>query len=183
MKAFSKSVGLGLILFTLLSFAKKDSWIHFESEEFQFEIDFPQKPKAQPQEVETAAGTLKMNMFIYDASEAKSDQNLVYMVNYTAFPKEMLSVDTETGVEEFFRGSIDGAVRNVHGKLLSETIISLGDYPGREVRIDFKEGLAVITMRTYLVENQMYMLQTITATEQDFNTSIGKFMDSFKILK
>jgi hypothetical protein len=69
----------------------------------------------------------------------------------------------------------------VHGKLLSEKIIQINGFPGREARIDFRDGLAVITMRAYLVKNKMYILQTITETKKDFNKSIGKFMDSFKL--
>jgi len=49
------------------------------------------------------------------------------------------------------------------------------------VRIDFKDGLAVIRMRYYLVKNRLFMLQIFTETKKEQNKSIDRFMDSFKL--
>ena len=51
------------------------------------------------------------------------------------------------------------------------------------VKIDFNGGRAFIQMRLYLVENKMYLLQTITEAEKDNNKSVGRFMDSFALIK
>ena len=74
-------------------------------------------------------------------------------------------------------------VKNVSGKLLSESKIDLENYPGREFKIDFKDGLAIIKTRIYLVDTTVYFLQTITKTEKENNKLIDKFMNSFTIKK
>jgi hypothetical protein len=84
-------------------------------------------------------------------------------------------------LDAFFRNAIDGSVKNYHGKLLIEKIIEFEKYPGREIKVDFKEGLAIVKMRCYLIKNRMYILTTITETKKDFNQSINKFMDSFTL--
>ena len=72
-------------------------------------------------------------------------------------------------------------VKNVKGTLLSESTITINDYEGREFRVNYSEGLAVIKMRCFLVKNVMYMLQTICLTEKENNVSSQKFFDSFKL--
>jgi hypothetical protein len=72
-------------------------------------------------------------------------------------------------------------IGNLHAKLLQETIIDFKGNQGREIRVDFREGLAVITAKLILVRNKYYMLMVITDTKKDFNKQISKFMD-FEIL-
>ena len=84
-------------------------------------------------------------------------------------------------LDDFFKKSIAGSLNNVQGKLLSEKVIELGKYPGREIRVDFQNGLGVIKMRIYLVKNTMFMIQTITDTQKQYNKSVDKFMNSFQL--
>ncbi|MCV9386186.1 hypothetical protein [Reichenbachiella ulvae] len=180
-----KRTSITAILFMtllLFSFSKSDKWVLFESTEYGFKVDFPKEPTSNPQTVNSEIGLLKMNIFMYEASNNKKDDNLVYMVNSTEYPDTLINSNKTEILYNFFRNSIDGAVNNVHGKLLSETVITIDEYPGREIRVDFQNGKAVITMRLYLVKNQMYMLQTITETNKDFNNSIKRFFDSFELL-
>ncbi|TLX77659.1 hypothetical protein E9993_03180 [Labilibacter sediminis] len=182
MNKLTKITFIAMLAIGLLSFAKAGKWFQFESSEFGFKIEFPKEPTSNPQVINSAIGELKMNMFMYHASSNGKDDNLVYLANYTEYPDSLVNSENTETLPTFFRNSIDGAVTNVHGKLLSEKNIAIDEYPGREVRIDFQQGKAVITMRIFLVKNKMYMLQTITATNKDFNKSITQFMDSFKLL-
>ncbi|MFN6946338.1 MAG: hypothetical protein ACK4ND_15425 [Cytophagaceae bacterium] len=171
-----------LILLSFMSFIQAEKWFLLESKQYGYKIEFPKKPTEKPQVVNSEIGELKMNIFIHDASKDGKDDNLIYMVNYTEYPDTLIHSDKTEILSDFFRNSIDGAVRNVHGKLLSEKVIQIGEYPGREIKIDFRDGMAVIRMRIYLVKNQMYLLQTITETKKDFNKSITRFMDSFELI-
>ncbi len=177
-----KLLASSLILFSLMSFVKPDGWYLFQSEQYGYKIEFPKEPTENPQVVNSEIGELKMNIFMYDASKVGKDDNLIYMINYTEYPDTSINSKRTEILDDFFRNSIDGAVKNVRGELLSEKIIKIGEYPGREIKIDFKDGMAVIRMRLYLVRNKMYLLQTITETKKDFNKSITKFMDSFELL-
>jgi len=181
-----KQVGkvlMGVLVILLFShFVKPNEWFWLESKQYGYKVEFPDKPTERPQRIKSAIGELKLNMFIYDASKAPQDDNLMYMVNYTEYPDSVVNADKIENLDVFFRGAIDGAVKNVNGKLLSEKIIELGKHEGREVKVDFQDGVAVIRMRMFLVQNKMYMLQTITETSKDFNKSITRFMDSFQFI-
>ena len=173
-----------LILFCIsvhLGYSQSSEWINFKSPEGDYSILFPEQPSANHQNIDSDIGELKMNIFMYQANDSNADDNILYGITSTAFPKDYLVDPTEDELKEFFRGSIDGAVNNVQGKLISEKIVTFEGYPGREFKIDYRDGLAFIFMRAYLVENTMYMLQTITVPSKDSNKSIYRFMDSFSL--
>ncbi len=175
------TIPLFFLLATAVS-AQSDSWVLFKTAAFSAE--FPKQPATEATKVNSAIGELKLDMYTYDASESSdNDANYVYMVMSTEYPDSLVNSDDTDRLPDIFRGGIDGAVNNVKGKLLSEKIIEIDGFPGREIKIDFKDGLAVITVRLYLVKNKMYMVQVITATENDMNKASQKFLNSFKLIK
>jgi hypothetical protein len=178
MKIISAFVGT-FLLTVILSFSTPEDWVLLENSNFR--ILFPQKPQDQTQTVNTALGKLNMETYIYEVPDSQKDDNLIYMLAQTTYPDTAINSDKTGLIDKFFRGSIDGAVKSVHGKLRSETIIQLNGYPGRKVRIDFNEGLAVINMRFYLVKNILYASETITESKNDSNKSIDKFFGSFSL--
>ncbi|HVW61578.1 MAG TPA: hypothetical protein VHC48_16110 [Puia sp.] len=162
-----------------MSFIHQNGWYLFDSNKYK--MFFPKRPDDQVQTVQTAIGELKMNVHMYEAPENETDDNFTYGIIETDYPDTVINSGKKDILDKFFRNSIDGAVKNVNGKLLTESNIQLNGFPGREFRVDYKDGLAVITMRAYLVKNTMYMLQTITETKKDHNAAIGKFMNSFTL--
>jgi hypothetical protein len=167
----------GLISFSFLT----EKWYLFESKEFGFTILFPKKPTEQSQNVESAIGPLKLNLFLYEGANDPTDENYVYGVNYTEYPDSLFVNIDSTTMSNFFRGSIDGMVGNVKGELLSEKTIELKGFPGREVKASLMNGTAIIKARLYLIRNKMYMIETITDTKKDSNQSIDKFFNSFQL--
>src|SRR6187551_577918 len=99
----------GLISFSFLT----EKWYLFESKEFGFTILFPKKPTEQSQNVESAIGPLKLNLFLYEGANDPTDENYVYGVNYTEYPDSLFINIDSTTMSNFFRGSIDGMVGNV----------------------------------------------------------------------
>ncbi|WP_339812315.1 hypothetical protein [uncultured Imperialibacter sp.] len=172
-----------IALLTVLSSFASGKWFLFEDKEFGFKIEFPEEPTATPQMIDSEIGQLKMNIVMYDASEKGNDDNLLYMTNVTEYPDSLINSDRTDILDKFFRGAIDGAVNNVKGKLLTEEVKNLADYPGREITVDYGQGMAIIRMRLFLINNRAYMLQTITETGKSNNESIHRFMDSFELLK
>jgi len=158
-----------------------DSWVTFENGSCK--MLFPKTPVDESQTVNTAIGELKLNNHSYEVPDGTEDDNLVYLLSETEFSDSntINSKNGEAAVDKYFRGSVDGAVNSVQGKLLTEEVIQLDGYPGRKFRINVKDGAAVITMRSYLVRNKVYMLQVITETKKDYNKSIDKFMSSFTL--
>lgn len=180
MKFLKRSLTLIIIGMFGLSFTFLDDWILFEG--IGFKMLFPERPAAQTETIKSAVGELKMHIYMYEVADTARDENLLYGLFQTDYPDSLISSYKKDNLESFFRNSIDGAAKNGRGKILSETIIELDGYPGREVRIDFQQGLAVIRMRFYLVKNRLFILQTITITKKDFNKSIDRFMNSFKLV-
>lgn len=166
-----------------MGFVDSREWYLLKSNKFGFKIEFPQKPKATTHTINTEIGDLKMNLFICDLSNSENDNNLVYLANYSEYPRDLVNSDMKSSLKTFFRNSVDGAVSSVHGKLLKERVIDYKGYPGREFSVDYENGLAVIKMRMYLVKNKMYMIETISKKEYEFNTSIDRFMNSFELTK
>ena len=99
----------------------------------------------------------------------------------TEYPSGTAHSDNKAALPEIFEGSVNGAVANVAGKLLSDQAIEINGYPGREFRIDFQDGLAVIKMRSYLVKNKMFILQTICDPKKEGNAAAERFFASFKL--
>ena len=164
---------------TITSFKATDDWYLLETKSYK--ILFPKKPTASSQDVDSKSGKLTLNLNIYEVPKNESDDNYVYMTNETTYPDSLINSDKKEILDDFFKKSIAGLLNNVQGKLLSEKVIERGKYPGREIRVDFQNGLAVIKMRMYLVKNTMFMIQTITDTQKQYNKSVDKFMNSFQL--
>ncbi|MEP6707291.1 MAG: hypothetical protein ABJC05_07215 [Pyrinomonadaceae bacterium] len=80
----------------------------------------------------------------------------------------------------------DGAVGAVKGTLLSEEAISLGGYPGRELKVAAKNSDLdlVIRARIYDVGRRVYILEHICQKSSDSPTvaeKTARFFDSFKV--
>jgi hypothetical protein len=156
------------------------SWKTFNDSDANYSILFPGEPNENSQTVETEIGNLEVKQYIFEPKLGK-DANILYGTGYTVYPAQYIdnrSMDEEQ-LAEFFRNSVNGTVANVQGRLLSTHIIDYKGYPGREIKIDIKDGLAVVKMRSYLIQNKMYILQVISPAKNTFNKSINYFLDSF----
>ena len=175
LKSFTAFV---FILVITLGFTVHSDWYLFETDSFS--IEFPQKPAENTQSIATAIGDLKIVMWSSETKKTEDD-NLVYSLMLSDYPDSLINSDKVELLDRFFRGSVDGAVNNITGKLLSEKKIELCGFPGREAWIEYANGKAVIKMKFYLVHNRMYILQTITEPGKEDNQNSLRFHDSFKI--
>ncbi len=179
MRKFKTIIIFIIILTFSVGFTNSKDWQLLELEDFQ--IEFPKKTDYQTKIINSPIGNLKMHIYMYDSSQDKKDDNLVYGVMFIEYPDTIVNSDSKEDLTPLFKNSVDGAVNNVNGKLLSESVIELDGFPGREIKVDFKDGLAIIKMRIYLVKSKLFIIQTITKTKNYSNKSIDKFMDSFKL--
>lgn len=174
---------VSIIAVVMMSFVGAKTWYVLNLKAYGCKLEFPGEPTQKKQKINSAVGKLKLDMYIYEPAAQAKDENLVYLFNYTEYPSSQVSSGDTEALDAFFDNALKGAVNTVNGKLLSEKDISIGKYPGREAKIDYKEGVAIITVRLYLVENKMYMLETIAETKKDPNASITKFMNSFTLVE
>jgi hypothetical protein len=179
MKKNSLFPGILLLAILSVSFIKTDDWVLFEAHGCQ--IYFPKMPADQSQTINSAIGELKVNIYMYEVPGGARDDNKLYGLIETAYPDDKINSDMKDKLTDIFRGSVDGAVNNAKGKLLTESIIQLNGFPGREVRISVDDGSGIIKMRSYLVKNRMYVLETVAETKNDANKASDRFMNSFTL--
>lgn len=172
--------GVLCLLFEVANGQEPDTWYTYRNGDFGFVIDFPGKPDSSVQTVNTAAGLLNMHMYQIDQSKDDSAQNIYYAVNYTRYPDSLdikaLNIDT------FYTHSIKGMLANLKSDLIEEKVVYIGGYEGRELRVDFQKGLAIITERLVLADKRYYLLMVVTENEKDRNLNIQRFFDSFRLL-
>lgn len=147
-------------------------WVRFTSDEWRCSALMPQQPTLSSQEAKAATGE-KFTQYLARASDLDSLYALSYF-DYT--PSMAFSLD---------KGR-DGMVSAVNGTLLSEEAISLGGYPGREIKVaaKSKEIDLLIRARFYNVGNRVYVLQHMVTKASDSAATAekaAKFFDSFKV--
>lgn len=159
------------------------TWVEFENQEAGFRAMFPKKPQKTIQNVEGETGALAINLFIHQPV-AGLDKNLVYSVAHVSYPADQINYSKmdDAALEAVFKKSIDGSVSSVEGSLVSVEKIKFGEFPVREVKIDFNQGLTAMVLRYFLVGNNLYILQVIHPPANANNPSIRRFMDSFELL-
>ncbi|MEO0581511.1 MAG: hypothetical protein AAF135_04750 [Bacteroidota bacterium] len=147
---------------------------------FTFKANFPSKPDFQQRSIPSPMGDLTLNLYVCEGGEA--DENLLYLVNATAYPAETVHSDSTDKIEAFYQGAISGAASNVNGKVLTRKAIEVNGYEGREVTIkmDADGSVAIIRSRMVLIQNVIYMMQTIAEEGKDGNQAAQVFLESFE---
>lgn len=160
-----------------------DDWELFRFERGLFQIEMPELPAFSSQKLTTEIGELNMNIFMHEGEEG-IDDNILYMISFTDYPADKINSEEmdETTLDEYYKGSVQGSVNNMNGKLLDEKNIELFGHEAREITIDYLEGQAIMRMQILLVKNRMYALQAIALTDNDKNEDQKRFFNSFELL-
>lgn len=180
----AKTTTMKTSLFYLLVFLSTqlpkpaNEWYTYQNQ--QFSIEFPQEPEVTKQNVPTAIGDIEMKIASYEGPK-NTDGNLAYVFISSIYPDSLINSGSKEKLPGFFRSSIDGAVKNVNGKLISEKVVTLNGFPGREANVDYGNGLAIIAVRMFLVKNHVYFVQTISEAGKADNENALRFHQSFKL--
>lgn len=143
----------------------------FKSPDNSFTIMLPKDIKEEKQTVNTQLGPIE---YLSYNAKAKYQE---FVVAYSDYPDSLVAVsDPKTSLD----GARDGAVRNIQGTLLSETIIDMNGYPGRELRIEGPQKIILIS-RIYLVEKRLYQIMAVSKPDHSFDKKINEVLNSFKI--
>ncbi|MCF8231715.1 MAG: hypothetical protein K9J27_05940 [Bacteroidales bacterium] len=90
-----------LMLLSIMSFAKPETWFLLEAEQYGFKIEFPKEPTENSQVVNSEIGELETNIFTYDASKDDKDDNLTYSVSYTEYPDSLINSEKTENLSVF----------------------------------------------------------------------------------
>lgn len=157
------------------------SWYTVDSKEGKFKITFPGKPEQSQKPANTPAGPIKVNLFTYNADRS-DDGNKLYLLMYSDYPEAVISsTKSKSVVDTFFKNAIDGAINNIHGKIISIESSPINKYPGRFVKASFAEGKAMMDVHFYLVKNRFYMLEVGYQKKELNAASEKRFFSSFQL--
>jgi hypothetical protein len=177
---YIKQLLIPVLLLATGSLVVTANWINFEN--VYYRILFPSLPASDTTKAASPAGNLMVYSHIYQSPENAADSNLAYSLTEIGYPPEMAKASTGAGFEKgFFRGAIDAAVKTINGKLLTEKEIVFKGYPGRDVLIDYGQGLAMVKMKIVFAKNRSYAIQTISLTGKENNQSSDRFFGSFEL--
>ncbi len=178
-----KTLFLLVPAFALLfcSFIPAD-WVAFQNTEGKFKMLFPRQPVKSVQDLSESGFDLKMNIFLYDASKYKDD-NEAYLIMFCDYPDTLISSEFKDEIlDSFFSKGIEGAAKNMQGTVTSMQKITYKEFPGRKVKISFMEGKGIGYMIMYLVNSRAYILEVVCEPLKDKNASIDKFLNSFALV-
>ena len=109
--------------------------------------------------------------------------NVAYWVSYGDYPGTLVA---KISPEAVLDGARHGMVSNINGKLISETIVSLAGYPGRELLIDVMGGNRqeiTIKAHLFLVKNRLYQIAWCAPKGKASIVEMDAFLKSLKLLK
>ncbi len=166
-----------------ITVAQQEEWIAVKDIEKGYRVDFPSQPTGKDQPVSTAVGEVMMKMNMLDQSADLNSDVLIYMIAYTVYPEEGNSYDDPETIDKMLDGSVNGAVQNTNGTLLSSVKGTFNGFGSVESKIAIQSGLYIIHMKGILVSNKLYLIQTICAKEKDNNSNDKRFFESFELIK
>jgi hypothetical protein len=135
---------------------------------------FPGQPKEQALATLEADGKRTLHRFMCEMPEKRGSYGVVY-TDFELNPGWTLDPD------ETLDDLRDKVLAELHAKLLSEKVISLGGSPGRELMLEYR-GQAQIQMRSYLVNTRLYQIIAGSSEFAAASHNIETFFDSFKLL-
>lgn len=177
---------LTILIVAIISIAATtpmSDWEIFRFERGLFQIEMPELPAFSSQRLSTDLGELNMSIFMHEGEEGVDD-NILYMISFTDYPTDKVNANKmdELALDEYYKGSVQTSVNNMNGKLLDEKTIDLFGHEGREIKVDYLDGQAIMRMQILLVENRMYAIQTIALAANDNNDDQKRFFNSFELL-
>ena len=152
---------------------KKPTPTALKSKEGKFSVAMPDKPTERTNKVKTDIGELDLHAFLVD----QTDRALVVM--YSDYPDGSVAANTD----KVLAGCIEGNVKALKGKLLTEDKITTGKakFPGREIRIEMPDKKNTYRARLYLAGDRLY--QVVVLGPDDFTKGkvVEDFLKSFAI--
>ena len=166
-------------------FSQSSDWSTVKDLESGYRVDFPGEAEKKSSEVSTEKGPL--DMYTYSYLDVGGDSSISFMTSYTRYPTEFFPNGLESieAQRAFFEGSVNGAVANLNGKLISNESFEFNGYPGRHIKIEVvSQGFRyVMIMWSVLVDYEFYILQAIGEEDYSDNKNVKRFINSFELIK
>jgi hypothetical protein len=159
----------------LVTQAESESvWKPFSSPEGGFTVLFPGQPNADKGNTNTAANSNNLQSF-----SVLRENEALYVVSYKDVVETL--IQNSRNPNKVLASVVSGIEKGSKGKVLGENSISLGNFPGREIRIRLEKNI-ILLGRIYLVNKRVYQLFVVTNQEANLTKSIDGFFKSFQVL-
>jgi len=154
--------------------AQSSIWKPYSSTQAGFTVLMPGTPSEESTSVKTEIGVIPVQLFsVVRPSEA------VYVVAYSDLPDNISQNSRD--IEQLLSGIAAGFSEGSGGRLISQQPIKLGNVQGREIRLQFSQGVISIG-RIYVVNKRLYQVVVATTKEKNLTKSIEGFFNSFQLL-
>jgi hypothetical protein len=148
------------------------AWVTLSPPGAGFSVEVPGSAKESTLNVPSPAGQLAAH--VYQVSSP--DGRMEYDVVYSDYPSGIILQP-----DGALNGARDGAVKQVGGRLLSEQKLMLGEFPGKEIRIEVATNRIAARQRFYLVKLRLYQLVLLVPLGTPEPTDADRFFNSFKL--
>jgi hypothetical protein len=149
-------------------------WKPFSSKEGGFRVLMPGTPTQEQRTTKTQMGAFPTNTF-----SVIREQEAGYVVGYLDFPKN-LSLNSRNQ-NQYLTAVATGFAQGAGGRLVSQRNIRLRNLPGKEIRLQFEQGV-IGRGRMFLDNKRLYVAIAITDKESSLTKSIQGFLDSFQLV-
>lgn len=155
-------------------FVAQSIWKPFSSPEGGFRVLMPGTPIPGKDNVNTQSGSIPINFFV-----AVRPEEAFYVVAYADFPRTVSLNSRE--VQELLPKIDPTAAQREGVRVVNQRNIRLGNYPGRELKLQDREGFT-LRWRAYLVNKRLYQIGVVTNKEASLTKSIDGFFNSFQLV-
>lgn len=147
-------------------------WTEYSDIAGRFAVAMPGLPSAEQQNASSKAGDMTLFLFTLQ----RSGPNDRVAVQYLDYPEAAFAGKTPDMVLDN-ASTVDAY--NVGGTVVDQKPLSLGAYPGREVRVENVE--AQMRIRLYLVDRRLYKVIAMWPKSRGFSVDDERFLGSFRL--
>ncbi|MCW3120672.1 MAG: hypothetical protein JWQ38_164 [Flavipsychrobacter sp.] len=176
---------LSLFLLSLIisfcSFAAPD-WVMVQNNDGRFKAMFPAAPVTDIDTSYADGQKIPWKSFMYNSMQA-TNENSIYGILYADYPPSQANSDVkDKRNDDFLEHALAKSVTGINGHVIKQEAITYKAFPGKEVKVSFAHGKAVMDLKIYLIHSRCYILQVGYMTKNEGNSAIDKFFNSFELL-
>ncbi|GIV31157.1 MAG: hypothetical protein KatS3mg029_0508 [Saprospiraceae bacterium] len=170
---------LMLLAFLVCPFFQK-AWVETIDPDGGFRVMTPCEMQSHVQPQSTVLGALMYHTWWCQGEE--DDPNTLYMVSWCEYPPGSLDGDSLDIRSELLQVTMEAATDNLRGTLMYAADAELEGHPGKQWRIDYNDGQAVMKSKAFFIGDRFLLIQVAASRERHLNPEADRFFDSLRLL-
>jgi len=157
-----------------INLAARPAWNTFTSPAGDFSISTPAPLINKSEQINSSVGTIHRHRYYASISES------YFAVERCDYPGGSVSARP---VSDVLDGARDGSIAAIHGRLLKESPVALGNKIGRALKIENSARTLIALSRMYVNGDQLYSVIVVAPQSDQNNPAFGRFFDSFRLIR